>query len=221
MMTAGTYIILIVSGFVIGLIAAVPIGPVNMLCIRRTFAYGSLYGFLSGLGAALADGVFAAIVGFGLTTIAQMIQTHFTPIEIVGGLMLLGFGVHSFMASPNMGLDEKLKAREKNGRATLARAMASTFALAITNPATLFSFTGMFAAVAGLVGGQASYFGTLLLVCGVLAGSTTWWFTLTTITGLFHAKIDARIMGLINRISGGVVTLFGVLILGDVIRRIL
>ncbi len=211
-----TYLILIISGFVIGLIAAVPIGPVNLLCVRRTFAYGSLYGFLSGLGAALADVVFAAIVGFGFTAISQLIKSHSTPIEIVGGTMLLVFGVHTFMASPQLRLDENLKAKEQDG-GTLARAMASTFALAITNPATLLTFTVMFAGVAGLVGGQASYFGAVLLVLGVAAGSTSWWFTLTTVAGLFHAKINEGVMKLINRISGAVITTFGLVVFGHLI----
>src|ERR1700744_1297264 len=80
-MSAASYIILIFAGFVIGLVAAVPIGPVNLLCVRRTVAYGSLYGFLSGLGAAVADGVFASIVGFGLTAISDMIKNHVVLIE--------------------------------------------------------------------------------------------------------------------------------------------
>jgi threonine/homoserine/homoserine lactone efflux protein len=213
-----TYLILILSGFVIGLIAAVPIGPVNLLCVRRTFAHGSLYGFLSGLGAALADGVFATIVGFGFTAIAQLIKEHSTVLEIVGGTMLLVFGVRTFLAPPQLRLDEKLKAREQDA-SSLARAMASTFALAITNPATLLAFTAMFAGVAGLVGGQASYFGAGLLVCGVLGGSTTWWFTLTTIAGLFHAKINERVMTLINRASGAVITTFGLVVFGHLIWR--
>ncbi|MGH6873011.1 MAG: LysE/ArgO family amino acid transporter [Rhizomicrobium sp.] len=214
-----TYILLILSGFVIGLIAAVPIGPVNLLCVRRTFAYGSLYGFLSGLGAALADGVFACIVGFGFTYVAQLIKSHSTPIEVVGGVLLIGFGVHTFLAHPQLRLDESLKAKEQT-RGSLARAMATTFALAITNPATLLAFTAMFAGVAGLVGTEASFFGAFLLVCGVLAGSTSWWFTLTTIAGLFHAKIDERIMELINRISGAVITTFGLVVFGHLIWRL-
>jgi threonine/homoserine/homoserine lactone efflux protein len=215
-----TYLVLILSGFVIGLIAAVPIGPVNLLCVRRTFAHGSLYGFLSGLGAALADGVFATIVGFGFTAIAQLIKDHSTVLEVVGGTMLLVFGVRTFLAPPQLRLDDKLKAREQDA-SSLARAMASTFALAITNPATLLAFTAMFAGVAGLVGGQASYFGAGLLVCGVLAGSTTWWFTLTTVAGLFHAKINDGIMTLINRASGVVITTFGLVVFGHLIWRML
>jgi putative LysE/RhtB family amino acid efflux pump len=214
------YIVLLISGFVIGLIAAVPVGPVNLLCVRRTFAHGSLYGFLSGLGAALADVVFAAIVGFGFTWIARLIQSHSTTIEIVGGLMLLVFGVRTFLASPQLRLDDRLKAKEAVDGGTLARAMASTFLLAITNPATLLAFTAMFAGVAGLVGGQASFFGAAMLVAGVAAGSTSWWFTLTTIAGLFHAKIDERVMTMINRISGAVITVFGLVVFGHLIWRV-
>jgi len=214
-----THLILIISGFVIGLIAAVPIGPVNLLCVRRTFAHGSLYGFLSGLGAALADGVFATIVGFGFTAIAQLIKDHSTVLEIVGATMLLIFGVRTFMAPPQLRLDDKLKAREQ-GVSTLARAMASTFALAITNPATLLAFTAMFAGVAGLVGGQANYLDAGLLVIGVLAGSTTWWFTLTTVAGLFHAKINDGVMTIINRTSGAVITCFGLVVVGHLVWRV-
>ena len=81
------YFYLIASGVVMGLIAAVPIGPVNLICIRRSFAFGPLNGFVSGLGAALGDGLFAAIMGFGLTWIAQMIEGYATFIELIGGDM--------------------------------------------------------------------------------------------------------------------------------------
>ncbi|HEY1632289.1 MAG TPA: LysE family transporter [Rhizomicrobium sp.] len=215
------YFVLLISGFVIGLIAAVPVGPVNLLCVRRTFAHGSLYGFLSGLGAALADVVFAAIVGFGFTWLAQLIKSYFTPIEVIGAAMLLFFGARTFLAPPQLRLDEKLKAKEVVDGATLARAMLSTFLLAITNPGTLFAFTAMFAVVAGLVQGQATFFGAAMMVAGVAAGSTSWWFTLTTIAGLFHARIDERIMTLINRISGAVITVFGLVVFGHLIWRLM
>ena len=86
-----TILYLILSGVVMGLIAAVPIGPVNLICIRRSFAFGPVNGFVSGLGAALGDGVFAAIMGFGLTWIAQMIEGYATIIELIGGAMMCYF----------------------------------------------------------------------------------------------------------------------------------
>ncbi|MEY4966938.1 MAG: hypothetical protein RL274_2521, partial [Pseudomonadota bacterium] len=84
-----TILYLVLSGVVMGLIAAVPIGPVNLICIRRTFAFGTLNGFVSGMGAALGDGVFGAVSGFGLTWIAQLIQGYSTIIELVGGAMMV------------------------------------------------------------------------------------------------------------------------------------
>ncbi|HMH63975.1 MAG TPA: LysE family transporter, partial [Rhizomicrobium sp.] len=86
-----TFFYLVMSGVIMGLVAAVPIGPVNLICIRRTFAFGSVNGFMSGLGAALGDGIFAAITGFGLTWIAQLIEGYATIIELIGGAMLVWF----------------------------------------------------------------------------------------------------------------------------------
>src|ERR1043166_6651760 len=96
--TGMTYFYLVMSGIVMGLIAAVPIGPVNLICIRRSFAFGPLNGFVSGLGAALGDGVFAAITGLGLTWVAQLIEGYATIIELIGGAMLVFFGFRTFMA---------------------------------------------------------------------------------------------------------------------------
>src|SRR6202000_432312 len=101
------YVYLVLSGVVMGLIAAVPIGPVNLICIRRTFAFGPVNGFVSGLGAALGDGVFAAITGLGLTWVAQLINGHTLIIELAGGAMLVYFGFHAFMTPMTTRFDEE------------------------------------------------------------------------------------------------------------------
>src|SRR5258708_2618413 len=90
------FLFLFGSGIIIGLVVAAPIGPVNLICIRRTLAYGTVNGFFSGLGAALGDGVFAIVTAFGLTAISQLIEGYSTPLRLIGGLMLLGFGIHIF-----------------------------------------------------------------------------------------------------------------------------
>jgi threonine/homoserine/homoserine lactone efflux protein len=114
------YIYLALSGVVIGLIVAVPIGPVNLICIRRTLAFGPLNGFVSGLGAALGDTVFAIVTGFSLTYIAQLIQGYSRILELAGGAMLIYFGLHTYLAKVEARIDDKLSSREK-GRATLFR----------------------------------------------------------------------------------------------------
>jgi threonine/homoserine/homoserine lactone efflux protein len=212
------YLITIFFGFFVGLLAAIPIGPVNLLVVRRTLAYDPLHGFMSGLGAVLADAVYACITAFGFTALAQLIKGHSTALEIVGGLMLLYFGARMYLAPPDARPDNGDQGESKT--LPLLRAMMSTFALAVTNPATLLAFTAMFAGVAGIVGQNASFYGAAFLVAGVLAGSTFWWFTLTTITGLFHRHIDDRIMAIINKVSGVIVTVFGLAVFAHLFLRV-
>ena len=206
-----TILYLVLSGVLMGLIAAAPIGPVNLICIRRTFAFGTLNGFFSGLGAALGDGVFAAVTGFGLTWIAQLIQGYSTIIELIGGAMMVWFGWRSFVAPvvprcPETGVMDR-------SRTNLGRAMLSTFALTITNPATLMFFGGMFAGLGGLAGGAGSFTDASLVVAGVVGGSALWWLVLTALIGLFHTRIDEKAMRAINRGSGALVGIFGLAVL--------
>jgi threonine/homoserine/homoserine lactone efflux protein len=206
------YFILIVSGVVIGLVLAVPIGPVNLICIRRTLAFGPVNGFVSGLGAALGDTIFAIVTGFGLTVIAQLIRGYASILELSGGCMLIYFGVHTFVSKVETRIADKIAVREK-GASTLVRAMASTFALTITNPATLLGFAALFAGLGGLAGGHPDLISAAFVVVGVAGGSTLWWLVLTTIVGLFHASINDHVMAIINRGSGVAVVGFGLAVL--------
>lgn len=205
-----TYLYLILSGMVMGLIAAVPIGPVNLICIRRTFAFGTLNGFVSGLGAALGDGIFAAITGFGLTWIAQLIEGYATIIELIGGAMMVWMGWRIFVSAP---VTRCLEDKGEGEGTNLARAMASTFLLTITNPATLLAFTVMFAGLGGLAGGAGTFHDAGFVVAGVVGGSALWWLALTGVIGLFHTRIDEKAMRRINRGSGFLVAVFGLVVL--------
>jgi threonine/homoserine/homoserine lactone efflux protein len=206
------YFILIVSGVVIGLAVAVPIGPVNLICIRRTLAFGPVNGFVSGLGAALGDTVFAIVTGFGLTVIAQLIRGYSSILELTGGCMLIYFGAHTFASKVETRIVDKIAVREK-GASTLFRAMASTFALTITNPATLLGFAALFAGLGGLAGGHPDLISAAFVVIGVAGGSALWWLVLTTVVGLFHASINDHVMAIINRGSGVAVVGFGLAVL--------
>jgi threonine/homoserine/homoserine lactone efflux protein len=212
-------LVLISSGIIIGLVVAAPIGPVNLICIRRTLAYGPVNGFFSGLGAALGDGVFAIVTGFGLTAISQLIEGYSTPLRLIGGLMLLGFGIHIFNSDVTVFGDGSGAQGRDDGASTLLRTIASTFALTITNPATLFGFAALFTGLGSLAGGEATFLDATLTVAGVIAGSTLWWFTVTTIVGIFHRHIDAGVMRNINRVFGVIVTGFGVVVLGNLAMK--
>jgi threonine/homoserine/homoserine lactone efflux protein len=215
------YLLLIFSGIVMGLVAAVPIGPVNLICIRRSFAFGPLNGFVSGLGAALGDGVFAAITGLGLTWVAQLIEGYAPIIELVGALLLVFFGARAFRASALPRIEEDCGTPADRGGSTLAAAIVSTFALTVTNPATLLAFTAMFAGLGGLAGGAGSYGDAGFVVAGVVGGSAGWWLALTSFIGLFHTRIDAGAMRLINRVSGALVAIFGLAVLANLLVKYL
>lgn len=232
------FIALAISGWIIGLIAAIPIGPVNLICIRRTLECGAWYGFVSGLGAALGDGVFATVTGFGLTAIAQLIVGYSTPLQIGGGILLLAVGLRTYFMPPPLKMAESYGPfpqgvnpciPQKNGAACKngtngnrlkTRGMASTFALTITNPATLIFFSGWFATLGGL-SDNPSFPAVAFAVLGVFLGSTTWWGTLTYTVGRLHARIDERVVRRINGISGALVTLFGAGLLFHVARTLL
>jgi threonine/homoserine/homoserine lactone efflux protein len=214
------YVLLLIStGIVIGVVVAAPIGPVNLICIRRTLAYGPLNGFFSGLGAALGDGIFAIVTAFGLTAISQLIEGFSTPLRLLGGIMLLGFGIHIFRSDVSLLRDAEGVPPRENGSSSLVRTIASTLALTITNPATLFGFTALFTGLGSLAGGRATFLDAALTVLGVITGSTIWWFTLTTFVGIFHKHIDTGVMRNINHVFGVAVTGFGVIVLGDILMK--
>lgn len=208
------YFLLVVSGAVLGYFAAIPIGPVNLICIRRTLHFGSFYGFVSGLGAAFGDGVFASITAFGFTALAQLIVGYSVPLQLCGGLFLLAFGIRTFFTPPPPKVKERLSAPAKSQPSSHARAAASTFMLTISNPATLVAYTALIAGI-GVFANSAhpSFFAASFVVLGVFVGSALWWLTLTTIVGLLHARINDRVIRRINEISGLLVTAFGVAVL--------
>jgi threonine/homoserine/homoserine lactone efflux protein len=224
------------SGWLIGLMAAVPIGPVNLICIRRTLQCGWRYGFTSGLGAALGDGLFASITGFGLTYVAQLIEGYSTILQIAGGILLVVVGARTFLAPPPIRIAEsygpfpesvaRAKAMQnckngknggQNGNQSKTRGMASTFVLTITNPATLFGFTTWFMTLGGLAS-DPSFFAAAFVVVGVMLGSATWWLILTGVVGKLHARIDDHVVRVINQASGVLIGLCGLGVLGHVME---
>jgi threonine/homoserine/homoserine lactone efflux protein len=212
------YLLLIGGGLLIGMIVAAPIGPVNVICIRRTLAYGPINGFLSGLGAAIGDGVFATIAAFGLTAAAQLIEGYTVPLKVIGGSMLVAFGIHIFNADVSALRDEYGMPVRDAGSRSLVRTILSTFALTMTNPATMFGFLSLFTGLGTFAGGRdTTFLGAAITVAAVMAGSAAWLFAVTTVTGIFHQRITAHTMHRINEISGIAVAGFGLVVLGSVV----
>jgi threonine/homoserine/homoserine lactone efflux protein len=149
-------------------------------------------------------------MGFGLTWIAQMIEGYATIIELIGGALMIWMGYKTFVSTP---VPRCVETKPDSEGTNLLRAMASTFALTVTNPVTLLSFGVMFAGLGGLAGGAGSFNDAGFVVAGVVGGSAGWWLALTTVIGLFHTRIDEVAMQRINRACGALVMGCGVVVL--------
>jgi threonine/homoserine/homoserine lactone efflux protein len=190
-------------GLLIGFSIAAPVGPIGVLCIRRTLADGRVHGLVSGLGAATADAFYGSVAGFGLTFISGLLIDQRVWLRLIGGAFLCYLGVKTFLARPAQ------QAAAANST-SLAGAYATTLFLTLTNPTTIFSFAAIFAGL-GVAGTGGNYLAAGLLVLGVFLGSALWWFILSGGVSIFRAKFGSRQMQWVNRISGAVIFAFGVL----------
>lgn len=199
---------LVVNGVAIGLAVAAPIGPVNLIVIRRTLRYGWLYGFLSGGGAAAGDAIFAAIAAFGLTAAVEFVVRFETTLQIVGGLFLVLLGARTWFAHPHFGDEEPA-----NISGAVAGVFATTFFLTITNPATMLGFIAIFGGVAGLADAGEDYGHAATIVLAVMTGSILWWASVSGFVSLFRQRMNDRLLTIVNRVSGGLILIFGIIVL--------
>jgi len=202
------------KGVVVGVVIAVPVGPVGVMCVRRTILEGKLSGFASGLGAATADAVFGVIAGFGLTAVSDWLIDYQQWLRVVGGCYLLYIGGSAFAAEPPRELESG------NDPEGLLRDFFSTFVLAVTNPITVLAFLGIFAAI-GLGGTQATFGHAAILVLGVWSGSLLWWLMLSFGVGYFRHSIEPRHFAWISRGSGAILFLSGAALLATLITNYL
>ena len=200
---------LFLRGLVIGFSIAAPVGPIGVLCIRRTLADGQLSGLVSGLGAATADGMYGCVAGFGLTFISSALIDQQMWLRLFGGLFLCYLGIKTLLSKPA----EQAARADRSG---LLGVYASTFLLTVTNPLTILSFAAIFAGL-GLANTGGNYASALVLVLGVFHGSAAWWLLLSGGVGLLREKFNTQALLWVNRISGTIITVFGMIALGGLV----
>jgi threonine/homoserine/homoserine lactone efflux protein len=203
----------VLKGMIIGFSIAAPVGPIGVLCIRRTLAEGRAYGLASGLGAATADGFYGTLAALGLTLVSTFLIDQANWLRLIGGAYLCYLGIKTFRSQPAQ------RAAEAKGRGLLG-AYTSTLFLTLTNPLTIFAFAAIFAGVGAEVA-AGNPLGALTVVLGVFLGSCAWWLILVTLTGLFRAKLNTTGLVWVNRASGLLILGFGVVILYGLIAPFL
>lgn len=194
---------LLFKGLALGLAIAAPVGPIGVLCIRRTLAEGWALGLAVGLGAATADAVYGAIAGFGLTAVSGFLVNQSRWLGLLGGLFLLYLGGRTFCSVP--------AERPANlGRSGWWPAFGATAFLTLTNPLTILSFVAVFAGF-GLAeaGATRDYWGAGFLVAGVFLGSALWWLILSSSVAWFRHRLTPGALRRINQLSGLIILGFG------------
>jgi len=187
---------------VIGFSIAAPVGPIGVLCIRRTLADGRAAGLVTGLGAATADAIYGFMAAFGLTVLTDFLVGAQGWIRLLGGGFLLYLGIRTMRTAPA----ERAARLRGSG---LFGAYATTFMLTLTNPMTILSFAAIFATI-GVGTSRAEPLAAWSLVLGVFLGSALWWLTLSGVVGMLRSRFDLGHLVWVNRISGGIITAFGI-----------
>jgi threonine/homoserine/homoserine lactone efflux protein len=195
------------KGLAIGLSISAPIGPMGLLCIRRTLASGRTCGIVTGLGVATADACYSSIAAFGLAMLSNVLMAHGTLPRLAGGLVLCLLGARIFFEKARPVL-----ASEGLPAIRLLAAYATALFLALSNPVGIAIFTAIFAGT-GLADTGGDYLGAGLLVAGVASGSLSWWIILSTSVSLIGKRLSPRMLSAVNRISGALIVVFGVLVL--------
>jgi threonine/homoserine/homoserine lactone efflux protein len=197
-------------GTLLGFSIAAPVGPIGVLCIRRTLAEGRVTGLATGLGAAAADGLYGVTAAFGLTWITALLVEQQDWIRLAGGAFLMWLGVTTLLAKP-------ADAAARAGGAGVAGAFGSTFLLTLTNPMTILSFVAVFAGLG--LGASGSHADAALLVAGVIVGSAAWWLLLSAGVDRLRTRFDTGAMRWVNRFSGLVIIGFAAVSLAGVFLR--
>lgn len=192
------------KGIVLGIAIAAPVGPIAILCIRRTLQYGRWSGLFSGLGAAAADTFYGTIAAFGLSFVATILTDQEFLLRLAGGAFLAYMGVRTFFSKKMTKLDMAVS------HSTLISDFFSTFFLTLSNPITVFSFFAIFAAL-GLTH-EEKLLQTISLILGIFLGSSGWWCIVSEGISFFRKRLTQSIMAWVNRIAGLLIVGFALLV---------
>lgn len=192
----------------VGLAIAAPVGPMGMLCIRRTLTGGPRAGLAIGFGIASGDAFYGLIAALGLVGISQFMLAYDRPLHLVAGLFLLYLGVRTLLQKSPADAPNGDGKFAQIGRAGALRAYASSLLLTLTNPQTVIMFAALFTTLAPRGAFSSSI--ALTTVSGVFCGSIAWWCFLVTVVSLARHAIGSKLRLAIDRLVGITLAAFGI-----------
>lgn len=203
-------LLLFLQGLLVGFLASVPLGPIGVICVQRTLSGTHKSGFFSGIGAATADTIFAALAVFSLSFLTDFMDAHKVWFTAIGGILIIVLGFSIFYKRV------KRPSQRRQTKSSLLSDYLSILFLTLTNPAYILVFITLFAAL-GISSEGHSTAVNVLLIFGVLLGAACWWFTLTYAVSMLRRRFRLRHLWWINKITGSVIILFGILLVLSIV----
>ena len=197
-------LLVLIKGIIIGWFVSLPMGPIGVLCVQRTLSGGRLSGIISGMGAAAADAIFALIAGFGVNYIIGLIEHQEFLFKLIGSAIVVLIGLKIYYTDTV----KQFRVSRKGNQRKFVQHFFTVFFLTLTNPSMVLLFIWFFATM-NIVLNTSNYELSSMIVLGVFAGGTLWWFTLTFIVNRLRNKLKIRSLYWFNKISGGIILLFG------------
>jgi len=195
----------LIKGFIVGMGASIPLGPLGVMCIQKTLSKGRISGILTGLGASLTDTIFASLAILSLALIQDFVNTNRRSVLLLGGFIVIAIGLKIFLTNPVKQI------RQNNGGKKLFTDFISAFIMTITNPGAIFLILGLFAFTGLEIDDSSSWRVIISAIAGVFVGAMSWWIILSTSINIFRTKFRLRQLLLINRIAGIIIIILGLI----------
>jgi threonine/homoserine/homoserine lactone efflux protein len=191
------------KGLAVGFLMCAPIGPIGLVCVRRTIMDGRKAGMASVLGASTVDAIYCSVAGLSIAFLTGLLQGERQLFQAAGGMVLMAVGIRIFMASVPVAKVYKVT----DG---VVQAFVSTFLLTLANPMPILVFSAAFT-VLGIHGWKGESLSTAAMVAGVFAGSALWSPILVTIVTLFRPQFNPSRMRWFSRLTGSLIALIGLI----------
>jgi len=190
---------IVYKGIIIGILVSAPMGPIGLMCIQRTLNKGRLHGLFSGVGAAFSDLFYAAITCLGMGIVISFVETNKSIIQIIGSILLFGFGLYTFQSNPSKSLQ---KPKENVG--TYSQDAATAFLLTLSNPLIIFLYIALFARF-NFIDTEETLHSIIIGLLSIVIGALAWWFVITFLVGKLRTIINIRGLWIMNKAVGAVI----------------
>lgn len=196
---------LVSKGFLIGVLVSAPMGPIGMLCIQRTLSKGRWHGFITGLGAALSDIIYAALTCLCMGMVVSFVEANQRPLQLLGSIVLALFGVYLFRSNPVRNLRKR-----KEKKLSFTQDFITAFLFTFSNMLIVLLYIGLFARF-GFVLPEHSVWMILAGIGGIGIGAIVWWFLITYFISKLRRWFNVRGIWLMNKIVGSVIMIVSII----------